>query len=148
MKKTAVVIAALGIGIAGCGGGSSTLSRAKIDAKANAICKQSRKDAGSTAPSLQQLQDASVAARYFDRIAPIVQKRTDDLAALKPAGDVKADYTAFVAAQQKANALLQKVRHKADTRDPSGLQDLQSAGPTNQAVIDAANKVGASACGA
>jgi hypothetical protein len=146
MKRTVIALAVLGIGIAGCGGGSSKLSRAKIVSKADAICAKAKKDAGNTAPSLQQLQDATVAAKYFDKIAPIVQKRTDDLAGLKPADDVKADYDAFISAQQASNALLQKIRQKADKKDPSGLQDLQTAGPTNQKLIDAANKLGAKTC--
>jgi hypothetical protein len=137
------MIASLG----GCGGssGSDKLSRKQIDAKASSIC-QAATNQGKSIKTPASLQDANVAAAYFDKVEPIVDKATGKLQALKPDGSVSADWTAYMKARQAAGALLKTIRHKADTKDASGLKDLQRAPALGQKEADAARKVGAPAC--
>ncbi|MDQ6805966.1 MAG: hypothetical protein M3065_13590 [Actinomycetota bacterium] len=145
--RTALVVA-LGVGLSACGGSSSSssgLSRAQLIAKANAICVTAKKSAGAVAaPS--SFQNPTVAAAYFDKIAPITDKETQSLGALQPADSVKTDWTAFVNAQKAADALLQTIKHKADTKDASGFADLQKVAPTSKTFVNAASKLGATGC--
>jgi hypothetical protein len=142
-----LVVTAIGASIAGCGGGSKGLSKADLDTKANAICKTGGdKIKAVPAPSTTDIQDATKAAAYFDKIVPIAQDATNQLAALKPADDVKADWDAFIIAQKNATALLVSIQHKADVKDRSGLSDLTKYPALDQAVNTAADKVGATGC--
>ena len=67
--------------LAACGGGgSSDLSRSDLIAKADPICSKSTDDVKAVkAP--QSLADANVAASYFDKVAPVIHKASQDLAA-------------------------------------------------------------------
>jgi cell fate (sporulation/competence/biofilm development) regulator YmcA (YheA/YmcA/DUF963 family) len=147
----AATIAAMSVGLAACGGSSSdsssgTLSRSALITKAEAICTKAQTDAKAIeAPS--DLTDPTVAAAYFDKIAPITQTETDALVALEPANDVKDDYTAFTKAQTDANDLLQTIKKKADSKDASGLEDLKKVAGAGDAVSTAAKKLGAKTCG-
>lgn len=143
-------LAATAVGMAACGSSSDTssdaLSRSALVAKANAICTKAETDAKAVqAPT--SYQDATVAARYFDQIAPITDAETKQLVALQPADDVKDDYAAFTKAQTDANTLLQSIRHKADTKDASGMDDLTKVAPAGDKVSAAATKLGAKTCG-
>jgi hypothetical protein len=137
-------IGVLGATVAGCGS-SAGLSRTSLDSKANEICRSTQKSA-SAVPSPTNLQDASAAAGYFDKIAPLTAKETSDLAALKPDGSVANDWNAFIAAQKSANDLLQRIKSKADTKDASGIQDLHQVPAAGTRVQAAATKVGATIC--
>ena len=152
---SAMAVAVLSAGLAACGSSSNNkssssgsgpaLAKGALIAKANAICLATQTAARKVkAPA--SLQNPTVAAKYLDKIAPITAKETTDLQALKPADEVKADYTAFLAAQNAANSLIQTIKHKADTKDASGLKDLQKAAGTGQKVADTANKLGATTC--
>jgi hypothetical protein len=114
--------------------------------KADAICA-SAITAGKGISVPASFQDATAAAAYFDKIEPITAEATTKLEALKPDGSVKADWDAYIAARRAGLAFLQTIRHKADTKDPSGLQDLQHAPAVQQRVTAAATKLGAITCG-
>jgi hypothetical protein len=129
----------------GNGGSGAKLAKADLIAKANAICAATQTKAKSIkAPA--SISDPTVAAKYLDQIAPITAKETADLAALRPADTELASYTDFINAQKTANDLIQLIRHKADTKDASGVKDLQKAAATGQKVADAATKLGATTC--
>jgi hypothetical protein len=130
--------------VAGCGSGGGLSSTALVS-KANAICSSTQKSAGAI-PSPANLQDASSAAAYFDKIAPLTAKETSDLAALKPDRSAAKDWNAFIAAQKSANDLLQKIKAKADAKDASGLQYLRQVPAVGTRVQGAATKVGATVC--
>ncbi len=138
---------AASLGACGGGGGDDGLSRSAISSKASAICAKAQTQARAIpAPSADDMQNPTVAAAYFDKIAPITAKETTDLKALNAADDVSSDWNALVAAQEQANTLLQTIKRKADSQDPSGLQDLGKVASAGQKVSDAAKKVGASSC--
>jgi hypothetical protein len=148
----AAVAAALATALAGCGGGSSgggddatssaPLSRSEIIAKANAICA-AEETAGEkiTPPDSTTIQDAKVAAAYFDQVDPLISETTNKLAALKPDDEVAADWNAFVDLRKEFSATMHTIRTKADNADRSGLQDLQNLSTDDLAA--AADKVGA-----
>jgi hypothetical protein len=147
-----LTIVAMSVGMSACGsssedsGSAKGLSRADIASKANAICTKAQTDAQSVeAPA--SFADPTVAAAYFDQIAPITQTETDALLALEPADEVKDDYTAFTKAQSDANDLLQTIKEKADSKDASGMDDLKKVEPAGNAVAAAAKKLGAKTCG-
>ena len=145
--RTSVAVVALGASLAGCGssGGSKALTRAQIDAAANAICTAEAK-AGNAVPrpSGTDIADAQKAAAYFDQIDPIIASTTAKLDALKPDSEVSSDWNAFIAARDAFSAKMHEIRQKADKADRSGLTDLQNLSTATLAA--AATKVGAASC--
>jgi hypothetical protein len=149
-----LTIAAMSIGVTACGsssdsGGSSSsdaLSKSALLTKVDAICTKAQTDAQAIeAPA--SYQDPTVAAKYFDQVAPITDTETKALVALKPADEVKDDYAAFTRAQTEANDLLQTIKQKADSKDASGLDDLKKVQPAGEKVSAAAKKLGSKTCG-
>jgi hypothetical protein len=140
----AATICAVGTTVAACGS-SGGLSRSELVSKANAICAATQK-AASAIPSPSNLQDATAAAGYFDKLAPITAKETSDLEALKPDSSARGDWNSFIAAQKSANALLQKIKAKADAKDSSGLRDLRQVPAVGNKVQSTATKLGATTC--
>lgn len=126
-------------------GGDEKLSKSDLAKKADKICKKADTEAkGVTAPS--NLDDADAVAAYFDKVVPIAQKLTDDLADLKPADDVKDDWNAVIDKQKEGNDLLKTIRDKAKAKDESGKADLQKLQTAAEGFSTAAKKVGANGC--
>jgi hypothetical protein len=153
MIKTMVGVVACvaALGLAACGGddkgGGDALSKADIAKKANEICKKYDKEAdGIKAPT--NISNASEAAPYFRSIHGVGAKRQDDLEALKPDDDVKADYEAFVAQQKKLVDLVDQIASAAEDKDAAkGAQLLQQAQTADKPAEEAAKKIGANSCG-
>jgi hypothetical protein len=159
LRKVAggLALAGLTAGLAACGSGSngsgssggstttSVLAKPALIARANTICSTAQ-SASSAVTAPASYADPTVAAAYFDKIAPITHKETQDLLALRPASDVASAYATFTAAQQASDALLATIRQKADAKDPSGQQDLAKAPAVGQKVADAATALGATVC--
>lgn len=143
--RTTLALAGAAAGLAACGGGD-TLSKPALVKEANKICAAAQKDANAVKPPTN-FTDAKAAAAYFDKIVPITDKETSELADLKPDDDVKADWNAFVDSQKAANDLLNSVRDKTGSGDESGLRDLQRIPAAAQKVAAAASRVGATGCG-
>ena len=143
---TSLALAGAAAGLAACGGGGDKLSKSALVKEANQICAEAQKAANAVMPPAS-FTDSKAAAAYFDKIVPITDKETSDLADLKPADDVKADWNAFVDSQKAANDLLNTVRDKTGSGDESGLRDLQRIPAAAQKVAAAASKVGATGCG-
>lgn len=147
----ALIALTASFGLAACGGGSDEsssddgLSRAELASKADAICKTGETDAEAVdAPA--SFDDANVAAEYFGKIVPLHQKQTDDLAALKPDAEAKADWDAFMATQNANQQLLDTILAKAKAKDPSGQRDLAEFQTKSQAFATAAKKLGSEEC--
>jgi hypothetical protein len=141
-----VAVGALGLALGACGGSSSSgLSRDALVKKADAICA-SAIAAGKGISPPASFQDATVAAAYFDKVEPITEDATTKLEALKADSSVSADWNAYIAARKAGLTFLQSIRHKADTKDPSGLADLRRAPAVQQRVVAAATKLGATTC--
>lgn len=146
--RTGALVLVLGMGLGACGSdgeSGATLKRAELVTKANAICAAAKAEAGAVkAPP--SITDPEAASAYFDKIAPITDKETEDLKALEPDDAAKADWDAFVSKQDAANELLKTITAKAKARDQSGLKDLENAQGVSQAVVSAATKLGATVC--
>jgi hypothetical protein len=131
---------------AGCGSSHRIgLSRSEIDTRANSICGAAQRQAQAV-PAPANLSTTTVAAAYFDKVAPITDAETTAIAALKPGSAVAADWNAFMVQQQGANELLQEIRAKADAKDRAALQELQLISGVAQKVAAAARKAGATTC--
>ena len=153
VRRAMIVVlgAAAGIGVAACGGGgsdeqgSAKLGRTELVAKADAICRAGEKAAAAIdAPA--DFSDAKAAGAYFEKLAPLNEQQTDDLAALVPADDVKADWQPVVDAQHEGNELLKRLRDKAKAADASGLEDLKTFATVTGEFGAASKKLGAKAC--
>jgi protein-tyrosine-phosphatase len=143
LASSLVVLAA---GLTACGSsGSSGLSRSAIDKQASSICAKASKDLAAVKQP-RNIQDATAAAAFFDKVAPIADQQMKDLKALKPSKAVAADWKDFITKADSATGLLDTIRRKADAKDASGLNDLQKVGSASAIVDAAATKVGATAC--
>ncbi len=143
---TAAALAATVLALAACGGeDSSGLNRDDLTAQANDICKKIETQ-GKKIAEPTDITDASQAAAYFDEAAPLIQQQVDELSALEPDDEVKADYDAFMVQQNAANELVQTIRKKADAADPSGMEDLAKMDPLGAKVESSAKKLGATDC--
>ena len=99
------------------------LSTHRAGAKADAICKTGETDAEAVkAPA--SFDDANVAADYFEKIVPLHQKQTDDLAALKPDADGEGRLGRVHGGAERQPAA---ARH--DPRQGEGQGPERSAGP-------------------
>ena len=153
IRRTTIVLIAIAacLGVAACGSsddsssGDGTLSRSELAAKADAICKTGA-DAVKTVTAPANVADANDAAEYFGKLVPLHQQQTDSLAALKPDADAKADWDAFIAAQNADQQLLDTILAKAKAKDASGQADLQKIAPQAEKFSAAAKKVGANGC--
>lgn len=152
IRRTAVALVALAacLGVAACGGsedGSSgdALARSELVERADAICKEGE-TAAAAVEAPEDLTDANDAAAYFEQIVPLHRKQTDDLAALEPDDAARADWDAFMAAQNANQRLLETILAKAKASDRSGQQDLAQFTAKSQEFARAATKVGSKEC--
>jgi hypothetical protein len=145
--RAMVAVVALSAALTACGssGTGGTLAPAALLAMANAICTTASRDGASIGAPAHE-HGVAAAAKYFDRVAPIIDRETRSLEALMPASGVKASWDAFVAKQLAADTLMQSIRHEADGNGTSLNGSLQKVRPATQAVIDAASALGAKTC--
>lgn len=137
---------AVTVGLAACGGSDKKsgdkLSKGEIATKATAICKAATEE-GDKIDTPSNIADAGAAEAYFTKLVNLTQKQTDGLTALAPADDIKADWDAYLAEQQKATDLLKRTRDAAKNKDISGLTDFQKEAPQIQKDTEAAgSKIG------
>lgn len=146
MKTT--MLAALGsaaLVAAGCGG-SSGLSKPDLAKKASAICaKYSQKGKALGSPDLN---DPKQAEDYFVKATALARSQQNELEGLTPADAVKADYAKLTKATGDATNLLADLASAARARDrKKGIALVQKLQPISTAVANAANTIGAGACG-
>jgi hypothetical protein len=137
-------IAAL-VGLGGCGGddGGGGLSKAELNTKTGALCKESsRKFDAIPQPNLE---DADQAATYLGKLVTLADEQIGKLKALKPDDSIKAAYDEYLAAGDATRAFFKRVRDKAVAKDPSGLQELQKE--AEQGNLEKRNKAAARKAG-
>ena len=135
---------AASMGVAACGG-EDGLAKSELASKADGICTRAEADVRAVkAPT--DPTDLQAAGAYFDKVVPIAQKQTDDLADLQPADDVEDDWNVVVDKQKQGTVLLKSIRDKAKAKDSSGRADLEELRTTAQAFSAAAKKIGADSC--
>jgi hypothetical protein len=110
--KLVVALALANLLLAGCGG----MSKEELVSKANAICQKAESDFDKVKqPS--SLSDPAAASKYFDQLVPIAEKQLNDLRALEPPDEIKANYDAFVAANDRFVKQLKELVAAAKAKD-------------------------------
>lgn len=141
----ALAIAALVAAGCGGGGGGDELSKADLAKQANAICAKYSKqgeDLGSP-----DLSDPKKAEDYFTKARDLASRQQDELEALKPASEVKADYEKLTKATGDATTLLGDLAKAAAAKDQQkGAELVNSLRPLSEEVDSAAKAVGADTC--
>lgn len=142
---TLAALASAALVAAGCGG-SSGLSKADLAKKANAICsKYSEKGKALGSPNLN---DPKQAEDYFNKATALARSQQSELEGLDPEQSVKADYGKLTKATGDATQLLADLAAAAKAKDrKKGVELVQKLQPISTAVENAANTIGASACG-
>ncbi len=97
-------------------------------------------------PRPTNVKDPAQVATYLNHVVPIVTRLTSQLAAMKPALEVRADWGTFVGLQQQEDAAFIGIQHKADANDPSALTELKKIPALNGRINVAATRVGATGC--
>jgi hypothetical protein len=133
------------LAVTGCGGGSKSLSKADLAKQAGDICAKASKDISAIQPP-SNLQDASAAAAYFSKVAPIGENAMKKLKALKPPDSDKDAWNTYISKQQAETDLIVQLFHKAQKKDRSGLQDLQKVPALDRQVNAAAKAAGVPGC--
>jgi hypothetical protein len=147
MKTTMLAaLACAALVAAGCGGGGGgELSKKALAKKANAICTKFSKEGEKLGSP--DLSNPGKAADYFDKATALAQKQQDELEALKPASDVKADYGKLTKATGEATKLLGDLADAAKAKDQKkGVELIQKLTPISSQVDEAAKAVDATAC--
>jgi hypothetical protein len=134
--------------LAGCGGSSSSaLSRSELTAKVDGFCTAYHKAVAAISQPTDFFQNPVDAAAYLDKLKPLVHTEFNDIAALTPPGDVKADFETLVADGRHQLGLFDDADAKAHAKDPSGIKDVQDAAAYKRNVLDPLqSKLGFTAC--
>jgi hypothetical protein len=145
MKTTFAALCCAALIVAGCGGGSDTLTRSQIAKKANAICaKYSKQGKNLGSPDLT---DPAKAQDYFSKAKDLTQKQQSELEGLKPASSVKADYKKMTDATGQVTTLLGDLADAAKAKDrQKGVSLIQKLTPLSATVDSTATAVGAKSC--
>jgi hypothetical protein len=144
MTKTISAAIVASLMIAGCGGGGGLEKKALVG-KANAICEKYAKRG--EALGSPDLTDPTKAEDFFNKAHDLAREQQDELVALKPADDVKADYGKLTKATGDATTLLGDLAAAAKAKDQQkGVELIQKLRPVSSAVDTAAKKIGADGC--
>jgi len=137
--------------LGGCGGDDDEgggLSKAELNEKTGALCKESSRKADAI-PEPTNIEDADQAATYFGRIVALADEHVAKLQALEPEESLKPAYDEYLVAAEATRAFFKGILAKAQAKDPSGLQDLQQeaeTGTLEKRNEDAARKAGLTIC--
>lgn len=158
-RATAVLIATAlvtaGIGLGACGSGSdsdsgstteTTLDRATLGAKADAICRRLFAKQVALLGSISVTDPASM-TRAMTKVHALWEATADDVAALTPDAQTKAQWEAFLATVRKEAALYGQ--SEAAIRAGDAIKNAQLLTPlqaNTKAFTAAAADVGATAC--
>jgi len=140
----ALAVAVPVLALSACGGSDDTLSKSKIAAKADAICKTTN----AKLKTLAQPQNIQQAAVYYAALAKELDAQEADFKNLKPADDVKAQWNAFLALVAQNGTLVHQLVTAAKTTDnakgKATATQIQALTPKLNAAADA---IGATGCG-
>ncbi|MDX6652588.1 MAG: hypothetical protein QOJ38_1369 [Solirubrobacterales bacterium] len=133
------------LAVLGCGGGGSAESRAAFVKQADTVCadgKQQFQKAQATPP-----ESARQAEQQTAKLVALTQAELKRLRALKPPGELRADYDAYLKARQDAVAVLLKGQLAAKRNDPQGYASAKDEIARGQADrSNLARKVGLNVC--
>lgn len=101
--------------LAGCGGGSETLSEQELIAKGDAACQQGQKrfaEIGQLRP-----QSAEQAGEVTAKLIASAKVELGKLKALEPPAELEEKFNAYLAAKEEALEILEKRKAAADRAD-------------------------------
>jgi hypothetical protein len=138
--------AATALSLAACGG-SSGLSKAQLGAKVNPVCRSFVAQVKAIPVPPDFVQNPAHAATYLGQLVAIVQKGTNEVAALKPDSSVKSQFDSYVQSLKHEVALLKSAQAAAQAKNPAGLQTLNQESAYNKTTVKpAASALGFSSC--
>lgn len=121
-KVAAALVAALALGVASCGGGEETLTRAELVRKIEVACREGQKQAEATARARRGAREAAsglIAAVLANQQS--VEKSIEDL---DPPDAAKDDFDAFKQGVQERVDTLRSISTSDNARD--AIQRVQS----------------------
>jgi hypothetical protein len=136
----------------GSSGGSSAsassgpFTRAQLAAKADAICANAKTASHAIVQPTSLTASPAKSATFFEQVGVVVRNEANQLAALKPDSEAKADWNAMVAGQLQLANLTDDIAKKVKARNTAGLTELQSPAARGTAFTAAATKIGAKGC--
>jgi hypothetical protein len=147
LTRSVLVTAALATGVAGCGGSSSSgLSKADLAKQVNAICANYNAKIKAVPQPSDIATNATSAATFFDKVAPLFDESLTKFKALKPADSVKSQYDDFLTKVGALASVIDQLKAKADAKDRTGIALLPQIQPATNAANSAANSIGATTC--
>jgi hypothetical protein len=140
-----VVTALTAVVAAGCG--SSGLSKQQLASNANTICDRFKPRVAAVKAPSDVLTNPASAAHYFDQIAPLYGQALDELKKLKPASNVKSQWSQMLSRFGAVASLTDQLKAEADKGQTDGTVLLSQVVPRSNAADAAASQIGATSCG-
>ena len=141
MRAHAAVALLLLLSVAGCGGG---LSKGELVAEGDKICKRVNEQIAKE----PEPKDAAGLEQLAQKTVEISDPAIEDMEALEPPDDLKADFDKFVASLKQQRDLTKKIGEAAGSGDTAEIQELgadaQKAQDEYQRLSD---KIGFKECG-
>ena len=142
MRRFALAFA-IAILVAGCGGGSSRLSKAEYAKRADAICTKYN----AKIRALGRPTAISGLPAYVDKALPLARKGDDELRALKPPKDEEQTTKEWLDQNDSVVGSMERLRNAAKKGDRAGIQTaLNEASSANQTANGLARRLGLRVC--
>jgi hypothetical protein len=139
----AVLVGALVLLAAGCGGGDARLSTEEFQSQANAICAKYQKQlkALGSPSSLDEIPD------LVEQALAILNKEVDEIAALHPPEKLQSDFDKMIAASNKTKAAADDLSAAAKSGDQAAVQQaLEDGNAASKEADQLATGLGLSEC--
>ena len=141
--RRGLLVLAVAVLAAGCGGGEKRLSREDYSKQADAICTKYN----AKIKALGQPGSIRALPGYVDRALPIARKGTDELRRLKPPKDEEKTAKEWLDQNDSVVAAMERLRDAAKHADRTGVQSaLTDASSANRASNRFARQLGLRVC--
>ncbi len=146
--STVITLMLTAVVAVGCGSSSSSsgLSKQELASNTNAICNKYKEKIAAVKQPSDLLTNHVSAAHYFDQIAPLYDQAVGEFTRLKPASNVQAQWSQVLSRFGAVASLVDQIKTKADSADPSGLTLLNQVKPLTDSANTAAANIGAKDC--
>jgi hypothetical protein len=140
----AFLTGAMGLGAAGCGGGSDRLTREELIEEADATCAEFDQQI----EDVQEPESLDDIERYVQEIRPIVEEGTDELDALEPPEELEDEYTDWIEATRSGVDRIDELEDAAASGDEQRIQEVLQGGAEGGEEADRlAEELGFQECG-
>jgi hypothetical protein len=119
-----VLVGALLLLAAGCGGGEDRLSTAEFQERVNAICTKYDKqiDAIATPSSVEEIP------AYVAKVLPLVEREVDEMKAVEPPEDDQETFDAMIGEAEKALEAGRDLSDAAEENDQAAIENALNEG--------------------